>query len=70
MFDWHSEYLLIRARQREIACQAELRRRLVEGRLAALQGESPRLRRTLAYRVGAALIVIGRALQGPSTSGK
>jgi hypothetical protein len=55
MIDWYSEYMLNQARRQEMACAAELERRLREWR------------KPLAYRLGAALILIGRSLQGSST---
>lgn len=67
MFDWHSEYLVIQARQREIAGAAEFRRLLAEGRAqvrkrAGRRGEKPGA--SLRWRAGAALVLLGRWLQG------
>jgi hypothetical protein len=71
MFDWYSEYVMARARQAELVGAAELRRRL--GEVAAATRARPgrekrragaRRRQSLRYRVGAALILLGRLLQG------
>ncbi len=70
MFDWHSEYLVIQARQREMAGAAEVGRLLAEARAlrqerAGRRGEKPGP--GLRYRLGAALVLLGRWLQGPSS---
>lgn len=71
MFDWHSEYLVIQARQRDIAAAAGSGRlRAREVRKAAPGGRgrqevaAPRLGRGLRWRAGAALVLLGRRLQG------
>ncbi len=71
MFDWHSEYLVIQARQREIASAAGFGRLLAEARgsAAGKQARSP-ARRGLRYRLGAVLILLGRRLQGGLGLGK
>jgi len=70
MFDWHSEYLVIQARQREIAGAAGFGRLLAEARAqvrkrAGRRGEKPGP--GLRYRLGAALVLLGRRLQGDSS---
>ena len=70
MFDWHSEYLVIQARQREIASAAGFGRLLAEARAlrqkrAGRRGE--RLGPGLRWRAGAALVLLGRRLQGDSS---
>jgi len=70
MFDWHSEYLVIQARQRDIAAAAEFRRLLAEARAqkrkrAERRGEKPGP--GLRWRAGAALVLLGRRLQGDSS---
>ncbi len=70
MFDWHSEYLVIQARQREMAGAAGFGRLLAEARArrqerAGRRGEKPGP--GLRYRLGAALVLLGRWLQGPSS---
>ena len=71
MFDWYSGYVMIQARQAELVGAAELRRRLGEtaavsrsriGRKQRCGGA--RRRQSLRFRVGAALILLGRFLQG------
>ncbi len=67
MFDWYSEYLLSRIRQRDLAATAELRRLIAEGNAGrrsrkALEGR-PGRRASLRYRLGSVLIVLGRSLQ-------
>ena len=61
MPDWYSEFLLSRARQLEIACMAEGRRRLVGN---GLRGDKPRSpQRTLRNQLASALLVLGRSLK-------
>jgi hypothetical protein len=74
MFDWHSEYLTIQARQRDIAAAAGLGRLLAEARGKAVPGGRGRERvrahrpgQGLRYRLGAALVLLGRRLQGGSS---
>jgi hypothetical protein len=71
MFDWYSEYVMAQARQAELVGAAERRRRLAEAAAASRSrpgGEKrrggARRRQSLRYRVGAALILLGRLLQG------
>jgi hypothetical protein len=69
MFDWHSEYLVIQARQGEMAGAVGIGRLLAEARSperkrAGRRGEKPGP--GLRYRLGAALVQLGRWLQGPS----
>jgi hypothetical protein len=73
MINWYSEYLLSLARQREAACAAESRRRLAESRdrrQSQGQGRGAPPLGPLVYRLGSALILIGRFLQRPSASGR
>jgi hypothetical protein len=74
MFDWHSEYLMIQARQRDIAAAASFGRLLAgAGRKASSggtgreRGAAPRPAAGLRYRAGAALVLLGRRLQGGSS---
>ncbi len=92
MFDWHSEYTVIQARQQEMAAAARMGRLAAEAKSAARQdrhgqaagkvrlgvvsGGSARSApsRRLRYRLGAALVQLGRRLQGgaselPAASG-
>jgi len=71
MFDWHSEYLVIQARQRDIAAAEGFGRMLAgAGKKAVLDGhgrERVRASRptpSLRWRAGAALVLLGRRLQG------
>ena len=71
MFDWHSEYLVIQARQREIAGAAGFGRLLAGAGGKAVPGgrgrERVRAHRpgpSLRWRAGAALVLLGRRLQG------
>ena len=59
MFDWHSEYLVIQARQRDIAAAAGFGRLLAgAGRKASSGGIGrERVRHSLRYRAGAALVL-------------
>ncbi len=63
MFDWYSAYLIVQARQRELAGAEELGRRLAEPRRPS---HPPHGGVTLRHRLGAALIRAGRVLQGGS----
>ena len=68
MFDWHSEYLVIQARQREMAGAVGIGRLLAEARAQERAGRRrERSGPGLRYRLGAALILLGRWLQGPSS---
>ena len=60
MFDWHSEYLVIQARQQEIAASARVGRMLAEARSAS---RTTRRGPGLRCRLGAALVLLGRRLQ-------
>ncbi|OHD19962.1 MAG: hypothetical protein A2064_13565 [Spirochaetes bacterium GWB1_66_5] len=64
MLDWHSEYLVIQARQREIAAAAEFSRQARDS--APRKGRAVRARSGpgLRWRAGAALVLLGRRLQG------
>jgi hypothetical protein len=79
MFDWHSEYTVIQARQREMVDAARLERLLAAagGSAGSGVGRRPRgpARRparkaggqgspSLRYRLGAALVLLGQRLQG------
>ncbi len=71
MFDWHSEYLVIQARQRDIAAAAGFGRLLAGAGGKAVPGgrgrERVRAHRPgpgLRYRAGAALVLLGHRLQG------
>ena len=64
MFDWHSEYLVIQARQQEIAASARVGRLLAEARSA---GRTTQRSRRLRHRLGAALVLLGRRLQGEAS---
>lgn len=59
MFDWHSEYMVIQARQQEMASSARMGRLLAEAKSAARPIRAARLR----DRLGAALVSLGRRLQ-------
>jgi hypothetical protein len=74
MFDWHSEYLVIQARQRDIAAAAGFGRLLAGAGSNAVPGGRGRERvrahspgPSLRYRAGAALVLLGRRLQGDSS---
>ena len=71
MFDWHSEYLVIQARQRDIAAAAGFGRLLAGAGGKAPSGGGGRERDAarrpgtgLRYRAGAVLVLLGRRLQG------
>jgi hypothetical protein len=89
MFDWHSEYMVIQARQREMVDVARVTRWLA-GASAAERSDKGRRGRGpyrgparsgnarpgpgLRYRLGEALVLLGRRLQGgasqlPAASG-
>jgi hypothetical protein len=61
MFNWYSEYLLIRARQREVERAAQSRQRLAEGRDSLRPRRKPERPRS-----GAAFAMPGSAAQFPS----
>jgi hypothetical protein len=69
MFDWYAEHLVIQARQREMAGAAHFGWMLAEARTSrsALPGQREGVG-NLRYKVGAALILLGRTLQGVSSS--
>jgi hypothetical protein len=74
MLDWHSEYLVIRARQRDIAAAADFGRLLAAARGKPVPDGRGRERDSarrpgpsLRYRVGAALLLLGHRLQGDSS---
>ena len=64
MFDWHSEYLVIQARQRDIVAVASFGRLLAGAGRKASSGGIRRERHSLRYRAGTALVLLGRRLQG------
>jgi hypothetical protein len=69
MFDWYSEYVVIQARQQEMAAAARMRRLLAEAKGTARQPGNRGIARParslrLRYRLGAALVQLGRRLQG------
>jgi hypothetical protein len=67
MFDWHSEYLVIQARQREIAGAAGFGRLLAEARAQVRKRAGRREEKpgpSLRWRAGGALVLLGRRLQG------
>ena len=71
MPDWYSEFLLSRARLREIACMAEGRRRLADSGLIRRKQKGPR--GTLRNQMASAFLVLGRSLKSaghPSASGR
>ena len=61
MPDWYSEFLLSRARQLEIACMAEGRRRLADSGRTQRKQSSPQ--GTLRNQLASALLVLGRSLK-------
>jgi len=64
VFDWHAEYLVIQARQRDIAAAAGFGRLLVEARAGRRAKSARDSSRGLRYRLGTALVALGRRLQG------
>ena len=69
MPDWYSEFLLTRARQREIACMAEGNRRLASSGLTRRRRANPRGKAR--NQLMSALLVLGRSFKShPDASGR